>query len=160
MEKHDPNSCRVCLANRPKEKTPQQLAAREEMQKPALAAIAQREARQEALYRRVAEQKKRERDSKVPVFLTIGVFFDGTCNNASNTAMGIMCGAHHPIQPQDLETSCKPYMADADSSYGNDLSKIPTTKSPTSCLMSSVLVEAPQRPGTLPQKSPKFATVP
>ncbi|MEB0156048.1 hypothetical protein QN366_23760, partial [Pseudomonas sp. CCC3.2] len=69
----------VCLANRPKEKTPQQLAAREEMQKPALAAIAQREARQEALYRRVAEQKKRERDSKVPVFLTIGVFFDGTC---------------------------------------------------------------------------------
>ncbi|MEA9995315.1 DUF2235 domain-containing protein [Pseudomonas sp. RTI1] len=124
MEKHDPNSCRVCLANRPKEKTPQQLAAREEMQKPALAAIAQREARQEALYRRVAEQKKRERDSKVPVFLTIGVFFDGTCNNASNTAMGIMCGAHHPIQPQDLETSCKPYMADADSSYGNDLSNV------------------------------------
>ncbi|MEB0182984.1 DUF2235 domain-containing protein, partial [Pseudomonas sp. CCC3.2] len=47
-----------------------------------------------------------------------------TCNNASNTAMGIMCGAHHPIQPQDLDASCKPYMADPDSSYGNDLSNV------------------------------------
>ncbi|MEB0079415.1 hypothetical protein QN386_25575, partial [Pseudomonas sp. CCI3.2] len=89
MEKHDPNSCRVCLANRPKEMTPQQLAAREEMQKPFLAAIAQGEAHRQEVYRRVEEQKKRERASKVPVFLTIGVFFDGTCNNASNTAQGI-----------------------------------------------------------------------
>ncbi|WPX27210.1 T6SS phospholipase effector Tle1-like catalytic domain-containing protein [Pseudomonas sp. AH2] len=124
MEKHDPNSCRVCLANRPKEMTPQQLAAREEMQKPFLAAIAQGEAHRQEVYRRVEEQKKRERASKVPVFLTIGVFFDGTCNNASNTAQGIMCGAHHPIQPQDLDASCKPYMADPDSSYGNDLSNV------------------------------------
>jgi hypothetical protein len=58
------------------------------------------------------------------VFVVIGVFFDGTLNNASNTAAGMMCGAHHPIKPEDLDASCQPYMTDPDSSYGNDVSNV------------------------------------
>ncbi|AKA25090.1 T6SS phospholipase effector Tle1-like catalytic domain-containing protein [Pseudomonas chlororaphis] len=61
---------------------------------------------------------------KVQVTLRIGVFFDGTGNNASNSAMGQLCGAQHPIEPQDLEGSCKPYMRDPESSYGNDVSNV------------------------------------
>jgi hypothetical protein len=52
------------------------------------------------------------------------VFFDGTGNNASNTAMGALCGAHHPIRPEDLDASCKPYMSDPESSYGNDVTNV------------------------------------
>lgn len=58
------------------------------------------------------------------VALRIGVFFDGTGNNATNTALGERCGAHHPIEPEDLDAACKPYMADPDSSYGNDITNI------------------------------------
>ncbi|MGE7955172.1 phospholipase effector Tle1 domain-containing protein [Pseudomonas sp. NPDC089530] len=61
---------------------------------------------------------------KVQVALRIGVFFDGTGNNASNSAMGQLCGAQHPIAPQDLDGSCKPYMRDPESSYGNDVSNV------------------------------------
>ncbi|MCB2256593.1 DUF2235 domain-containing protein [Pseudomonas chlororaphis] len=61
---------------------------------------------------------------KVQVALRIGVFFDGTGNNASNSAMGQLCGAQHPIEPKDLEGSCKPYMRDPESSYGNDVSNV------------------------------------
>ena len=56
--------------------------------------------------------------------MVIGVFFDGTLNNASNTAAGMMCGTHHPIKPEDLDASCQPYMTDPDSSYGNDISNV------------------------------------
>lgn len=61
---------------------------------------------------------------KVQVALRIGVFFDGTGNNASNSVMGQLCGAQHPIEPQDLDGSCKPYMKDPESSYGNDVSNV------------------------------------
>ena len=61
---------------------------------------------------------------KTKVALRIGVFFDGTGNNATNTALGMACGAHHPVQQEDLNASCKPYMADPDSSYGNDVTNI------------------------------------
>src|SRR5690606_30433241 len=61
---------------------------------------------------------------KIQVALRIGVFFDGTGNNASNSAMGLLCGAQHPVEPQDVDASCKPYMADPDSSYGNDVTNI------------------------------------
>ncbi|AJO78900.1 phospholipase effector Tle1 domain-containing protein [Pseudomonas sp. MRSN 12121] len=61
---------------------------------------------------------------KVQVALRIGVFFDGTGNNASNSAMGQLCGAQHPIEPQDLDGSCKPYMRDPESSYGNGVSNV------------------------------------
>lgn len=62
--------------------------------------------------------------SKTPVALRIGVFFDGTGNNASNTAAGLLCGAQHPVKPADLDASCKPYMSDPDSSYGNDVTNV------------------------------------
>jgi hypothetical protein len=61
---------------------------------------------------------------KVRVALRIGVFFDGTLNNAGNSASGLLCGAHHPIQPADVDASCKPYMADPEGSYGNDVSNV------------------------------------
>lgn len=53
---------------------------------------------------------------KIKLALRIGVFFDGTGNNATNTALGLACGAQHPLQKEDLDASCKPYMADPDSS--------------------------------------------
>lgn len=61
---------------------------------------------------------------KARVALRIGVFFDGTFNNAGNSASGLLCGAHHPILPADVDASCKPYMADPASSYGNDVSNV------------------------------------
>ncbi|MCB2255175.1 DUF2235 domain-containing protein [Pseudomonas chlororaphis] len=61
---------------------------------------------------------------KVQVALRVGVFFDGTGNNASNSAMGQLCGAQHPIEPRDLDGSCKPYMRDPESSYGNGMSNV------------------------------------
>ncbi|MDH1265194.1 DUF2235 domain-containing protein [Pseudomonas sp. GD03944] len=60
----------------------------------------------------------------IRIALRIGVFFDGTGNNASNSTAGQRCGAHHPIRPDDLAASCKPYMGDPDSSYGNDITNI------------------------------------
>ncbi|QQZ39653.1 DUF2235 domain-containing protein [Pseudomonas sp. SK3(2021)] len=61
---------------------------------------------------------------KVQVALRIGVFFDGTGNNASNSAVGQLCGAQHPIDARDIDGSCKPYMKDPQSSYGNDVSNV------------------------------------
>lgn len=61
---------------------------------------------------------------KIGIALRIGVFFDGTGNNANNAAAGLLCGAHHPIAAKDIDASCKPYMSDPDSSYGNDVSNI------------------------------------
>ncbi|MGE7955538.1 phospholipase effector Tle1 domain-containing protein [Pseudomonas sp. NPDC089530] len=62
--------------------------------------------------------------AKTQVVLRIGVFFDGTGNNAGNSAMGELCGAQHPIEAGDLDGSCKPYMSDPESSYGNGVSNI------------------------------------
>ena len=64
------------------------------------------------------------KSSKRAVTLRIGVFFDGTGNNAANTELGIRCGAQFPIKSEDIEASCKPYMKSADSSYGNDYTNI------------------------------------
>ncbi|ROL84140.1 phospholipase effector Tle1 domain-containing protein [Pseudomonas chlororaphis] len=61
---------------------------------------------------------------KIQVALRIGVFFDGTGNNASNSAMGQLCGAQHAIEARDIDGSCKPYMRDPESSYGNDVSNV------------------------------------
>ncbi|CAI8795964.1 phospholipase effector Tle1 domain-containing protein [Pseudomonas chlororaphis] len=61
---------------------------------------------------------------KVQVALRIGVFFDGTGNNASNSAMGRLCGAQYAIEARDIDGSCKPYMSDPESSYGNDVSNV------------------------------------
>jgi uncharacterized Zn-binding protein involved in type VI secretion len=67
---------------------------------------------------------KQPMPNKISIALRIGVFFDGTNNNAENTALGLACGAHHAIRPEDLDASCKPYMSDPDSSYGNDLTNV------------------------------------
>lgn len=76
-----------------------------------------------AEYERHARQPAKP-EEKIKLALRIGVFFDGTGNNATNTALGLACGAQHPVQPEDLDASCKPYMADPDSSYGNDVTNI------------------------------------
>ena len=68
--------------------------------------------------------QKQPTPNKIGIALRIGVFFDGTGNNADNTALGLACGAHHAILPEDLEASCKPYMSDPGSSYGNDVTNI------------------------------------
>ncbi|MFJ7885756.1 T6SS phospholipase effector Tle1-like catalytic domain-containing protein [Pseudomonas sp. NPDC096917] len=70
------------------------------------------------------QQQREERARKFDLSLRIGVFFDGTGNNASNTFDGMRCGAHHPVRAEDLDGSCKEYMADPESSYGNDLSNV------------------------------------
>lgn len=75
-----------------------------------------------AEYERHAKQPAKPAE-KIKLALRIGVFFDGTGNNATNTALGIACGAHHPVRKEDLDSACKPYMADPDSSYGNDVTK-------------------------------------
>lgn len=62
--------------------------------------------------------------TKIGIALRIGVFFDGTGNNADNTALGMACGAHHAIKPDDIDASCKPYMSDPDSSYGNEATNV------------------------------------
>ncbi|MFC5694683.1 T6SS phospholipase effector Tle1-like catalytic domain-containing protein [Pseudomonas sp. GCM10022186] len=63
-------------------------------------------------------------EAKLRIALRIGVFFDGTYNNATNAAQGLLCGAQHAITEDDLDASCKPYMRDPESSYGNDVTNI------------------------------------
>jgi uncharacterized Zn-binding protein involved in type VI secretion len=72
------------------------------------------------------EEEEEELDKEKPVGITlrIGVFFDGTLNNANNSMMGQLCGATHAIKSEDLDASCRPYMADPESSYANDESNI------------------------------------
>ncbi|WP_273828807.1 phospholipase effector Tle1 domain-containing protein [Pseudomonas sp. SBT1-2] len=76
-----------------------------------------------AQYEKYAKEPSPPPD-KVQVALRIGVFFDGTGNNASNSAMGQICGAQHAIEARDIDGSCKPYMRDPESSYGNDVSNV------------------------------------
>ncbi|WDH55799.1 DUF2235 domain-containing protein [Pseudomonas chlororaphis] len=82
--------------------------------------------------------------AKAQVALRIGVFFDGTGNNAGNSAMGELCGAQHPIGARDLDGSCKPYMSDPQSSYGNGVSNIKK--------LSDLYHSAQQAEGEGPQK--------
>jgi len=70
-----------------------------------------------AEYEKHGKEPAREPE-KIGIALRIGVFFDGTGNNANNTAAGLLCGAQHPIAPEDIPASCQPYMKDPDSSYG------------------------------------------
>jgi hypothetical protein len=42
---------------------------------------------------------------KVGIALRIGVFFDGTGNNSNNSTAGLLCGAQHPIAPEDIDAS-------------------------------------------------------
>jgi hypothetical protein len=76
-----------------------------------------------AEYEKHGKEPAREPE-KIGIALRIGVFFDGTGNNANNTAAGLLCGAQHPIAPQDIPVSCMPYMSDPDSSYGAGLTNV------------------------------------
>ncbi|MEL1086552.1 DUF2235 domain-containing protein [Pseudomonas sp. OB66] len=76
-----------------------------------------------AEYEKHGKEPAREPE-KIGIALRIGVFFDGTGNNANNSAAGLLCGAQHPIAPEDIPASCQPYMGDPDSSYGNDVSNV------------------------------------
>lgn len=96
-----------------------------------------------AEYERHAKQPAKPAE-KTQLALRIGVFFDGTGNSATNTALGMACGAHHPIRKEDLEASCKPYMANPDSSYGNDVTNIKK--------LSELYSAPPSLEGTGPQK--------
>ena len=96
-----------------------------------------------AEYERHAKQPAKP-DEKIKLALRIGVFFDGTGNNATNTALGLACGAQHPIQKEDLDASCKPYMADPDSSYGNNVTNIKK--------LSELYFAPPALEGNQPQK--------
>lgn len=65
------------------------------------------------------------------VMLRIGVFFDGTNNNAANTALGEQCRASTgEALGQDVEEQaaiaahCKPYMARDGSSYDNGMTNV------------------------------------
>lgn len=60
----------------------------------------------------VLEEEEEEEElegQSVGISLRIGVFFDGTLNNANNSVVGQLCGATHAIKPEDLDASCKPY---------------------------------------------------
>jgi uncharacterized Zn-binding protein involved in type VI secretion len=66
----------------------------------------------------------RQKTTERRCVLHIGVFFDGTGNNASNTALFEQCkastGSALNQQPQDMQSiaeHCKPYMLKTDSSY-------------------------------------------
>ncbi len=80
-------------------------------------------ARHWAEYEKHGKEPAREPE-KIGIALRIGVFFDGTGNNANNSAAGLLCGAQHPIAPEDIDASCKPYMRNPDSSYANETTNV------------------------------------
>ncbi|MFL9814207.1 DUF2235 domain-containing protein [Stutzerimonas sp. VN223-3] len=74
------------------------------------------------------EEEEEELDSRQAVTLRIGVFFDGTGNNASNSAIGAQCRASDiglgELEAQAIVQRCEAHHIDPDSSYGNDVSNI------------------------------------
>jgi hypothetical protein len=100
-----PNVCRPAPVNTPRTRTKSKPAVPPQRQS-------------------LIEERPRAIHAKPKIALRIGVFFDGTGNNAANTALGLACGAQHPINPEDRDASCKPYMSDPDSSYGCDITNV------------------------------------
>ncbi|WP_313553745.1 PAAR domain-containing protein [Stutzerimonas nitrititolerans] len=74
------------------------------------------------------EEEEEELDSRQSVTLRIGVFFDGTGNNAGNSAIGAQCRASDiglsEVEAQAVVQRCEAHHLDPDSSYGNDVSNI------------------------------------
>lgn len=87
-----------------------------------------KEAGDEAPHGLEEEKEEEELDSRQTVTLRIGVFFDGTGNNASNSAIGAQCRASDiglgQQEAQALVQRCEAHHLDPDSSYGNDVSNI------------------------------------
>lgn len=78
-----------------------------------------------------AEVKANKPVSQKSCTIRIGVFFDGTNNNATNTALGMQCRAstssalgESDIDSQAISSHCKPYMLGANSSYANGITNI------------------------------------
>lgn len=121
---HDEKSCEICCVHRMgKARELAQREARLLHEKQRNDSQRDRERERERQHRRAQAQAEQERE-QVNVTLNIGVFFDGTGNNAANVEDGLRCGAHYPVAAEDLDSSCKPYMSDPESSYGNDVSNI------------------------------------
>src|SRR3990167_1207479 len=76
------------------------------------------------------EEEEEELQERVQqdITLRIGVFFDGTGNNSSNSALGTQCrAAALNIGEQEslaIYQHCQSHQLDPDSSYGNDVSNI------------------------------------
>src|SRR5690606_36028851 len=74
------------------------------------------------------EEEEEELDSRQAVTLRIGVFFDGTGNNAGNSAIGAQCRASDiglgEVEAQATLQRCNVHQLDSDSSYANDVSNI------------------------------------
>lgn len=74
------------------------------------------------------KEEEEELDSRQAVTLRIGVFFDGTGNNASNSAIGARCRASHiglgELEAEAIVQRCEAHHLDPDSSYGNDVTNI------------------------------------
>lgn len=74
------------------------------------------------------EEEEEEIDSHQAITLRIGVFFDGTGNNAGNSAIGAQCRASDiglgEVEAQAVAQRCEVHHLDPDSSYGNDVSNI------------------------------------
>ncbi|MEK0361238.1 PAAR domain-containing protein [Pseudomonas sp. CBC3] len=74
------------------------------------------------------EEEEEELDRRQAVTLRIGVFFDGTGNNASNSAIGAQCRASDigfgEEEALAIVQRCEAHQLDPDSSYGNDVSNI------------------------------------
>jgi uncharacterized Zn-binding protein involved in type VI secretion len=74
------------------------------------------------------EEEELEEQVQQGITLRIGVFFDGTGNNSSNSEVGSQCrAAALNIGEQEslaIYQRCKAYQLDPDSSYANDVSNI------------------------------------
>ncbi len=74
------------------------------------------------------EEEELEAPARQGITLRVGVFFDGTGNNASNSEVGAQCrAAALNIGEQEslaIYQRCQAYQLDPDSSYGNDVSNI------------------------------------
>lgn len=74
------------------------------------------------------EEEELEAPARQGITLRVGMFFDGTGNNASNSEVGAQCrAAALNIGEQEslaIYQRCQVYQLDPDSSYGNDVSNI------------------------------------
>jgi len=74
------------------------------------------------------EDEEEELTARQAVTLRIGVFFDGTGNNAGNSAIGAQCRAPAlgigEQEAQAMVQRCEAHHLDPDSSYANDVSNI------------------------------------
>ncbi|VXC38775.1 Type IV secretion protein Rhs [Pseudomonas sp. 8Z] len=74
------------------------------------------------------EEEELEAPAQQGITLRVGVFFDGTGNNASNSEVGAQCRAaalnFSEQESLAIYQRCQDYQLDPDSSYGNDVSNI------------------------------------